>query len=165
MRRSIFYKLFSCLVLVVFCGENFDFLIVTTGAPRPRPSTHHEKCYCSECYDSHEGCLCWKNPDAQETADSVAATEVYYKACNCSPQESGGMLLSPEMKCLLYSASTLAPCFPAESDWPEDKSFFLTDLFCSSGFSPSGSIKAGFVFCFIFRGNNLRGILFSGRIL
>ena len=140
MHRGIFYKLFSGLVLVVFCGENFDFLIVmATGSPRTRPSPHHEKCYCSECYDSHEGCRCWKNPDAKETADAVdpvAATDVFYKACKCSPQESGGILLSPEMKCLLYSASALAPCFPAESDWPVDKSFFLTDLFAPPVFHP-----------------------------
>jgi hypothetical protein len=140
MRRNILYKLFSCLMLVVWIGENFDFLAaMTDGVPRTALSRQHEKCYCSDCYDSHEGCLCWKNLDAKEAADSakpVAATDVFYKAYNCLPLESGGMLLAPEMKCLLYSASTLAPGFPAESDWPQDILSFLTDPFTPPIFHP-----------------------------
>lgn len=136
MQRSIFYKLFSGLMLVVFCGENFDFLILmTTGPSQTRPS-HHEKCYCSECYASHEGCLCWENPEASKTPEAVATTDVFYKACNCSPQKSGGIPFVYEVKCLLCFAATLAPGFPTESDWPEDKLFFLTDLFAPPVFRP-----------------------------
>jgi hypothetical protein len=136
MRRSIFHQFFSCLVLVVFCGENFDLLIVAAGAPRTRPALYHEKCCCSRCEVSQQSCLCGKNPSAKETTNSVAAADLVYKAYNCSPQKTGGILLSPEMKCLLYPLSDLAPCFPGENTWPGDKSFFLTDLFAPSVFKP-----------------------------
>lgn len=138
MQRSLFYKLFSGLLLVAFCGESLDVLILTTvvGPSRTRPSPHHEKCYCSECYASHEGCLCWENPDAAATPEAVAAPDVYYKACNCSASQSGGIFLSSELKCLFYSTSALALCFSSESEWPEDNSFFLTDLFAPPIFHP-----------------------------
>jgi hypothetical protein len=136
MRRSIFHQFFSCLVLIVFCGENLDLLIAAAGAPRTRSAPHHGKCCCSQCYDSQNSCLCEKNPSAKATANSVAVGDVVYKAYNCSPQATGGILLSPEMKCLLYPLSDLAPRFPNENVWPGDKSFFLTDLFAPSVFKP-----------------------------
>ncbi len=137
MQRRILYKIFSGLMLVVFCSGNFDFLILLTAGTSPtRQSSHHEKCYCSECYASHEGCLCWENPEAAQTPEPVAATDVFYKACHCSPQQAGGIFLSPEMKCLFHSVTALAPCFPSASDWPEDKLFFLTDLFAPPVFQP-----------------------------
>ena len=137
MRRSIFHKIFSCLVLVILVGEKFDFLIFTAAGPsRSRSLQPHEKCYCSDCYDQHEGCLCWTNPDAEEKQDSTASTTPIIQACNCAPQQAGGTLPLSETKYWFDPILALRLCFPLESDWPEDKSFFLTDLFAPPVFHP-----------------------------
>jgi len=130
MRHNILCRLFTGLILLVFFSENFDILILlTTDARRTPLPKAHEKCYCSECYDSHAGCLCWLNPGAEETA-TPSGSGLFYRACNCPAPESPRTLFSSHLnECLLFLSLASMPRFPQESAWPEDKLLFLTDLF------------------------------------
>lgn len=133
MCHNIFFRLFSSLLLILFFSENFDFFILmgTEARRTPLPSSH-EKCYCSECYDSHAGCLCWLNPGAEEAPNTLGAAP-YYRACNCPVPESAYPLFPSRLnECLLFLSLTLTPRFPQESVWPADKMLFLTDLFVPS---------------------------------